>query len=153
MVETKSTQWYWNKVRYAFIFLHMKQGVWQVVHPRQIMPLDRDDLSWSWRRLWWLCEHWSVGGNCSCPPAQALLVVHTGVLGTAPISPAHFPSTMCKQGQGRTDTVCPDTQLGLSTELGRSEGLHWGLEPSRFDIKECIFLRVFGYKIYFNKVT
>ena len=133
MVGAKSTQWYWNKVRHAFIFLHMKQVVWQGIHPRHIMSLARAERFWSWSRTWQLYKHWVVGGHCSLPQAHGPLVVHVRSW-LQLLSPlAILLPTKCKKGQGKRGAEGPDAQPGLSAGLGWGQDLPQSLESSRFD--------------------
>lgn len=66
-------QWHWNKARLAFLFLLMKQVVWQGIHPRHIICLDRAECFWSWSRTWWLYKHRVLAGHCSLLKAQSPL--------------------------------------------------------------------------------
>lgn len=71
-------QWYWNKARYAFILLLMKQVVWQGIHPRHILSPDRAECFWSWGRTWWLYQHEFWEGTAACYKPTVLWWSATG---------------------------------------------------------------------------
>lgn len=101
LVGTKSTQWYWNKVRHAFcISLHEASGP-TGNSPRYIVSLPRTECYWSWSRTWWLFKHWDVGGHCSLPQAHSPQVVCVGRWFQLLFPHAMLLLTKCKQGWGK----------------------------------------------------
>lgn len=129
------TKWYWNKARHAFIFLLMKQVVWQGIHPRHVTSPDRAECFWPWSRTWCLYKYRVLGGHCCLPQAHSPLVVCSWSWLQLLSPPAKLLLTKCRKEEWKRGTECPGAQPGLGARLGWGEGLSQSLESSRFDMQ------------------